>query len=276
VLDLDAYLKRIGYSGPRNATLETLRALQLEHPLAIPFENLDTLTGRPVELDLGSLEEKLVHSRRGGYCFEQNLLFQHVLLSLGFDVAALAARVVWERPAEVRARTHMVLLVALGSRRYVCDVGFGGLTLTAPIELTPDVEQPTPHETFRVVRVLNEFALEAHVRGEWKRLYRFDLQEQQEVDIEVLNHYVVSHPDSPMRSRLLAARVAPDRRFALGSGIMSVHHLHGASEQRRVGSVDELKSVLASTFGIDVPAGEHVDAALSRVLEADQRGLRSR
>jgi N-hydroxyarylamine O-acetyltransferase len=276
VLDLDAYLKRIGYSGPRNATLETLRALQLEHPLAIPFENLDTLTGRPVELDLRSLERKLVHSRRGGYCFEQNLLFKHVLAGFGFDAASLAARVVWERPAEVRARTHMVLLVALDGRRYICDVGFGGLTLTAPIELTPDVEQPTPHETFRVVRVSNEFAVEARVRGEWKRLYRFDLQEQQDVDIEVLNHYVVSHPDSPMRSRLLAARVAPDRRFGLGSGIMSVHHLHGASEQRRVESVDELKLVLGSTFGIDVPAGPNVDAALSRVLEADQRGLRSR
>ena len=135
MLDLDAYLKRIGYSGPRNSTLETLRALQLKHPLAIPFENLDTLTGRPVKLDVTSLERKLVHSRRGGYCFEQNLLFKHVLTSLGFDVTALAARVVWERPAEVRARTHMVLLVALDGRRYICDVGFGGLTATAPIEL---------------------------------------------------------------------------------------------------------------------------------------------
>jgi N-hydroxyarylamine O-acetyltransferase len=276
VLDLDSYLKRIGYSGPRDATLETLRALQLEHPLSIPFENLDALTGRPVRLDLPSLERKLVHGRRGGYCFEQNLLFQHVLTALGFDAAALAARVVWERPEEIRARTHMVLLVALGSRRYICDVGFGGLTLTAPLELTPDVEQPSPHETFRIVNVSNESAVEALVRGEWKRLYRFDLQEQQGVDIEVLNHYVVSHPDSPMRSRLLAARVARDRRFGLGSGIMSVHHLHGETEQRRLGSVEEVKRVLESTFGIEVPEGRDVDAALARVLEEDQRGLRSR
>ena len=106
VLDVDSYLKRIGYAGSRSATLETLRALQVLHPLAIPFENLDTLSGRPVSLDLPSLERKLVHGRRGGYCFEQNLLFNHVLRALGFDAAALAARVVWERPAdEVRART---------------------------------------------------------------------------------------------------------------------------------------------------------------------------
>ena len=114
MLDLDSYFKRVGYSGPRTATLETLCALQALHPRSIPFENLDTLSGRPVALDLSSLEHKLVQSRRGGYCFEQNLLFKHVLNAVGFDAAALAARVVWERPAdELRARTHMVLLVTL-------------------------------------------------------------------------------------------------------------------------------------------------------------------
>jgi N-hydroxyarylamine O-acetyltransferase len=267
MLDVDSYFRRIGYSGPRTATLETLRSLQALHPLAIPFENLDTLRGMPVRLDLPSLERKLVHGRRGGYCFEQNLLLNHVLRALGFDAAALAARVVWERPdGEVRARTHMVLLVSLRDRRYICDVGFGGLTPTAPIELALDVEQPTPHETFRVVRAQSEFAVEARLRDEWKRLYRFDLQEQQQVDIELLNHYVMSHAESPMRARLLAARAAADRRFGLGNGVLNIHHLGGPSEQRRIGSVTELRDVLDSTFGIDVPVGPEVDDALARVL----------
>ena len=117
MLDLDTYLKRIDYSGPRSPTIATLRALHAQHPRAIPFENLDTLLGKPVRLDLQSLERKLVQGRRGGYCFEQNLLFKHVLHALGFDPIALAARVVWERPAgELRARTHMVLLVDVGVR----------------------------------------------------------------------------------------------------------------------------------------------------------------
>jgi N-hydroxyarylamine O-acetyltransferase len=211
-----------------------------------------------------------VQSRRGGYCFEQNLLFKHALGALGFNVTALAARVVWERPAgEMRARTHMVLLVELDRVRYVCDVGFGGLTPTAPVALTPDVEQATPHERFRVLRAQSEFAVEACVRGEWKRLYRFDLQEQHLVDIEVLNHYVMSHADSPMRSRLIAARVAADRRFGLGNGVLKVHPRDAASEQRRLGSVAELKRVLTATFGVDVPAGPEVDAALERVLAAN-------
>jgi N-hydroxyarylamine O-acetyltransferase len=267
MLDLDAYLKRIGYVGPQTATLDTLRVLQALHPRCIPFENLDTLAGRPIRLDVRSLERKLVLGRRGGYCFEQNLLLKHALGALKFDATALAARVVWERPPnEVRARTHMVLLVALGERRYLCDVGFGGLTPTAPIELIPDAEQQTPHETFRVARVANEFAVEARVRGEWKRLYRFDLQEQHQVDIELLNHYVMTHAESPMLCRLLAARAEPDRRFGLGNGVLSIHHLHGATEQRRIHDVSDLKGVLESTFGVEVPAGDEVDAALARVL----------
>jgi N-hydroxyarylamine O-acetyltransferase len=194
-------------------------------------------------------------------------LLKHALGALQFDVTALAARVVWERPVgEVRARTHMVVLVAVDGRRYICDVGFGGLTPTAPIELMPDVEQPTPHETFRIVRAASEFAVEARVRDEWKRLYRFDLQEQLDVDIEVLNHYVMNHAESPMRSRLIAARVAADRRFGLGNGTLKVHHLRGASEQRRIDSVTELRAVLSSTFGVDAPAGDDVEAALARVL----------
>lgn len=267
--DIDSYCERIGYSGARAPTLATLRALQGRHPLSIPFENLDTLRGTPVRLDLDSLERKLVHGRRGGYCFEQNLLFKHVLGALGFDATALAARVVWERPAgEQRARTHMVLLVVVDGERYVCDVGFGGLTPTAPLQLVEGVEQPTPHETFRVVRVSSEFAVEALVRGAWKRLYRFDLQEQQQVDIELLNHYVMSHVESPMLGRLVAARAAADRRFGLVNGLLNVHHLHGASEQRRLGSVAELKEVLESTFGVAVPRGAEADTALARVLGA--------
>jgi N-hydroxyarylamine O-acetyltransferase len=269
MLDLESYFRRIGYSGSRSPTLATLRALQAHHPRTIPFENLDTFTGRPVRLDLDSLQQKLVHGGRGGYCFEQNTLFKHVLSELGVPVTALAARVVWERPAgEVRARTHMVLLADLEEGRYLCDVGFGGLTPTGPLKLTPVVEQPTPHETFRILDLGREHAVEAHLRGEWKRLYRFDLQEQEAVDIEMLNHYVISHSDSPMIGRLIAARTEPDRRFGLLNGGLTTYGTNGVVERRRVSSVAELRDVLRGTFSIDVPSGADIDAALARVLAA--------
>src|SRR4249920_3430118 len=94
-LFLDEYFQRIGHTGPRSPTLDTLRALHLRHTTTIAFENLSPLLGWPVHLDIESLHQKLVRDGRGGYCFEQNLLFSHALRALGFRVAGLAARVLW-------------------------------------------------------------------------------------------------------------------------------------------------------------------------------------
>jgi N-hydroxyarylamine O-acetyltransferase len=151
-LDLDAYFRRIGYAGGREPTLDTLAALHLRHVQAIAFENLNPLLGWPVALDLASLERKLVHGGRGGYCFEQNLLFGHVLGTLGFRVTGLAARVQWNRPEDaLRALTHQLLRVDLADGPYIADVGFGGQTLTGPLRLEPGLEQTTPHEPFRLI-----------------------------------------------------------------------------------------------------------------------------
>ena len=106
--DLDAYFGRIGYAGPRAADMATLQAIQALHPAAIAFENLDPLLGRPVRLDLASIQQKLIGTRRGGYCFEQNTLLAAALEALGFKVTRLAARVRWMLPPErprVRAPT---------------------------------------------------------------------------------------------------------------------------------------------------------------------------
>src|SRR5579862_6589879 len=95
-LDLDAYLERIGYAGPAGKlepSGKTLGALHRAHLAAIPFENLDIMLGRGVKVDLESIAAKLVHARRGGYCFEHGQLFGAALERLGFEVERLLARV---------------------------------------------------------------------------------------------------------------------------------------------------------------------------------------
>jgi N-hydroxyarylamine O-acetyltransferase len=111
-VDLDAYFRRIGYGGSVAPTLPVLRALIERHTQSIPFESLDVLAGRPVLLDLDSLVDKLIHRRRGGYCFEQNTLFRAVLDSVGFRTTGLIGRVRRNAPREeMRPRTHMMLRV---------------------------------------------------------------------------------------------------------------------------------------------------------------------
>src|ERR1051325_3837174 len=95
---LQAYFARIGYNGPREATLAAPSGLAAPHATSIPFENIDVLLGRGAKLDSEALFDKVVERRRGGYCFEHNSLLLHVLESLGFAAEGLAARVLWNKP----------------------------------------------------------------------------------------------------------------------------------------------------------------------------------
>ena len=254
-VDIDAYFRRIGYMGPRTPTLETLAGIHLRHPQAIAFENLDPLLKRPISLLREGLESKLLHAGRGGWCFEQNLLLRDVLKDLGFRVTGLAARVMWNVPeGTVHARSHMLLKIeGLDAATYIADVGFGGLTLTAPLLLVPDVEQTTPHETFRLTRSGDSYILQARVREAWKPLYTFDLQPQLLVDYQVSNWHLEHHPESPFVNNLMVARVEPDRRYALFNNRLATHHLGGDTEQNTLSTATQMRQALEQVFQIKLP-----------------------
>ena len=268
--DLQAYFTRISYSGATAPALETLKHLHLLHTQAIAFENLNPLLGWPVLLDIDSLQEKLIRNQRGGYCYEQNHLFKHVLGAIGFDVRGLAARVVWSVPeGTVLPRTHMLLRINLGDEVYIADVGFGGQSLTGPLRLQADVEQATPHEPFRLLHDGEEFIMQSKVRQDWKSLYRFTLQEQVLADYEMANWYVSHHPKSRFVNGLIAARPAHDRRYALLNNEFTVHYLNGNTERRVLKSVQELRDVLQDAMGLSVPRAAELDAALERLTMPD-------
>lgn len=262
-IDLDAYFQRIGYTGDRAPTLDALRAIHLRHAQTIAFENLDPLLKRPVKLAPASLEQKLVREGRGGYCFEQNLLFRHVLEALGFRVAGLIARVLWYTTETPTPRTHMALRVEVEGESFVADVGFGSQTLTGPIRLVPDVAQDTPHGPFRLRPSGAEFVMDAVVRGGWKPLYRFDLSETPLIDYEVANWYVSTCPLSHFTTGLIAARPAPGKRYVLRDNDLGVHTATG-TERRLLTSAAELREVLTGVFGIALPEGPELDAVLER------------
>ena len=264
--DLSAYFNRVGYSGAASPTVETLRELHLRHTLTIPFENLNPLLGWPVRLDPESLQQKLIHANRGGYCYEQNLLFKHALEAIGFRATGLAARVVWNVPdGVVLPRTHMLMRIDLAGQAYIADVGFGGLTLTAPLLLEAGVEQPTPHESFRLTRDGEEFILQANLAGSWKALYRFSLQEQLLADYEMANWYVSSHPKSRFVNGLIVARVERGKRYALANNEFAEHY-RGGTERRKLESVGEIRKVLKDTFRLSLPEAPELDMVLQRLI----------
>jgi len=211
LIAIGPYLERIGYSGPLAPTPQTLRDLHLAHATHIPFENIDVLLGHGVDLDPVALQRKLVATRRGGYCFEHNLLFGAALQELGFDVTYLSARVRFGAVG-IRPRTHMLLLVSFADGQWIADVGFGSDGLVLPVLFLPEVESPQGLRTYRLVPEGTWWVLQSRRDGEWIDLYVFTLDAHERIDYEVLNHYTATHPRSIFRSLLLAQLSALDRR----------------------------------------------------------------
>lgn len=259
--DFDAYFARIGYAGPRDASLLTLSALQARHARAIPFENLDVLLGRGISLDLAAVEQKLVQQKLGGYCFEHNTLLAAVLRALGFRVTTLLARVRWQVPAGVTLpQTHMVLRVDLDGRPWLADAGFGGVGLTAPIALDTEAEQGDPSELRRLVPQGRHLLHQVRLGGEWMDVYLFTLDEAQPIDFEVANWFTSTHPNSRFRQNLVAALAGTDRRFTVMNREFTIRHLDGRVEKRPIESPADLLAILAEYFGLHFPAGTRFDA----------------
>jgi len=260
-LDLSAYLARIGHVGPRTATRDTLAGILRAHVQTIPFENLDVLLGRPIRTDAVSLVHKLVHDRRGGYCFEQNHLLLYALRTLGFTAEPMIARVRWQVPSTVATGlTHMLVRVTLDGRDWLADAGMGSLSLTAPLEMTDGLEQDTPHDRRRLVRRDGHFAQQVLFAGEWQDVNFFRPEPAAAVDLELGNWYSHTHPQAHFRNNLMAARATADGRRSLLNRELTFRHRDGRAEKRELASPDELLAVLAEHFALHFPAGTRFGA----------------
>ncbi|MCX5293872.1 MULTISPECIES: arylamine N-acetyltransferase [unclassified Streptomyces] len=264
--DLDAYLGRIGWGGERRADAATLRGVHLAHMRGIPFENLDALRRTAPSLDPADLMAKLVHSRRGGYCYEHNTLFAGVLEALGFGVTRLTARVVMGADRiESRPRTHMTLLVeAPGDPQpYLADVGFGAIgALLEPVPLTAGREYRDAERRHRLVHVPHRgpsemWVLEAYDRGkdDWAAQYAFTLEPFEKPDFDVINWHIATNPRSPFTQRLYVQSVTPERHLLLHGHLLTETRVDGSVRERELVDEAEVRRLLDEEFGIEAPTG---------------------
>lgn len=270
MLDLDTYLKRLGYSSAPPPTLETLRELQLRNTAEFPFETLSTMLHAPVHVDPPTVQDKLLRQGRGGYCFELNLLFLLLLQALGFEARGLTGRVVMGGAEDAQtARTHMLVLVTLEGVRYIADVGFGGMVPTGPLLLDSEAEQATPHEPYRLTLVDGTYTLRALVTESWRAMYVFDLQAAADIDYTVGSWYVSTHPDSPFLGQLIVARTGNRLRKTLNNGSFAIHRLGETSERVQLRDVDAVLEVLRDEFAIQVPEHPGLRATIERLIAGE-------
>lgn len=252
-LDLDAYCTRIGYDGPREPTLDALRVLQARHIASIPFEAIDVYVGHGIDLTPDAVDDKLLRRRRGGYCFEQNTLFLRVLHAFGFRAEGRLARVLWGRPPEAppQARTHMVLRVQIDGVPWLADAGFGSAVPTAPLRWDAAGAQPTPHGRYRLAVTTHGRRVDVELGTAWSPIYQISDEPPEAADYVAANWYTSTHPDSPFRRDLMAARSAPGQRAALLGNRLTLRRVGGGTHTQHLDRIG-LEDALREVFGLPV------------------------
>ncbi len=246
-MNLDAYFARIGYSGPRDPSLGTLRGLHRAHLFAVPFENLDIHLGRRIELDEEAIFEKIVTRRRGGFCYEQNGLFAAVLRALGFEVTLLEARVSKGDGTFGIPFDHLTLVVQLADR-WLADVGFGDSFLD-PLRL--DDPQPQQGEAFRVSHDDTQGLYTRRIDGEWRGQYQFFLSPRVLSDFAPGCHYHQTSPLTSFTQKRVCSLATREGRITL-SDLKLITTRNGQRDERLLPDEDAFRAALREHFGVEL------------------------
>jgi N-hydroxyarylamine O-acetyltransferase len=248
MLDLRAYLSRIGYAGSTQPTAENLRAIHRAHLLTVPFENLDIGLGREIPCDANAAIRKIVERRRGGFCYEMNGAFATLLCDLGFQVTLLSARVARENGGEGLEFDHLTLLVDL-QEPWLADVGFGE-SFMEPLRLQLGLVQTEKRRSFRIVEDGERLCLEmTEPEGTWKREYSFTLNPRRLEEFAGMCHYHQTSPESHFTRKRICTRATEDGRVTIADYKLIVTR-NGQREERMLGSEEGWREALKEYFGV--------------------------
>ena len=249
MIDIESCLERIEYKGPTEPTLETLRGLQKAFLLKVPFENLDIHLGRRISLCPESIYEKIVTRKRGGFCYECNILFFDLLGGLGFQVEYLSARMV-KGGSLTPEYDHMVLLARLESE-YLVDVG-NGQSCKEPLRIDGSNRAASEGYTYRAGSHGKDYALYfRQPEGAWAPRFLFTLTPRDWAEFSDMCHYHQTSLDSIFTKHRLVTIVTPEGRVTLTDRQLSI--TKGAERQERgVNSEEEYLEILKEYFGIEM------------------------
>jgi N-hydroxyarylamine O-acetyltransferase len=247
-MDVDAYLRRIEYYGPRVASPETLRGLHRQHLFTVPFENLDVPLGTPIRLDLRLIYEKIVNRRRGGFCYELNGLFGELLTAMGVSVEMLSARVRREDGGFGPEFDHMLLKVKL-AEPWLVDVGFGDSFVDPIVFRAGGADQVNGHR-YMVLAVRKEWQLLREDEKGQVPLYAFrDVPHTLDDYQEMCTFHQVS-PESHFTKNWICSRATPEGRITLANMRLIVTN-GGSREEMQINSLGDLRRCLREYLGVE-------------------------
>lgn len=246
-MDLSAYLRRIGHTGPVAADLATLRSLHRAHLLAIPYEGLDVHFGTPMTIDPAAAYAKIVERGRGGWCYEMNGVFGWALEEVGFRVIRLSGGG-GDPGKPTPFGNHLVLQVDIDGEPWVADVGFAD----GPIEPYRLVEGPFEQRGFQFrIERLSADVWRMHNHAFGARPY-FDAGPTDEAALARRCDVQQYDPDSVFRQNVFFFHHGPVGHASLIGRVLREVTPLGVTKTL-IGDADEFLAVLKARFDLEEP-----------------------
>lgn len=254
IVKLENYLQ-IDSNRYDEPSVEALNDYATRFMLTVPFENIDVQNGKPISVDIDALFNKIVHDKRGGFCYELNSFFKAYLLQKGFNPMLMSATIHTPGGGRSLNGSHASLVVSINDEFYVTDVGFGDLPLHAmPITSSEHTQLVTDiNGTFRAI-FENEhkelFYVQKFENDNWNTKYEAEFKPKQIEDFNNSIKYNQTNPDSIFVEHLL---ITMPQSF--GRATMSENHLtltRNSTLEKFDVTKDNYKDFLAKYFGLNV------------------------
>jgi N-hydroxyarylamine O-acetyltransferase len=250
-MDVEAYLRRIDYHGPRQPSSTALRELHRQHLFTVPFENLDIPLRIPISLDLLQIYDKIVGRRRGGFCYELNGLFGELLTALGFRVQMLSARVRREDGGFGAEFDHMLLKVEM-DEPWLVDVGFGDSFVDPIVFRSGGADQVNGHR-YVVLPLDDEWQLLRQDENGDVPLYAFRDLPHQLSEYQEMCLFQQSSPESHFTKSWICSRATPEGRVTLANMRLIVTR-EEKREEIPLSTEDDLRRCLLEYMGVELDA----------------------
>ncbi len=249
-IDVESYLSRIKLTR-KAPSIQYLKELQRAHLLHIPFENLDIHYRNKILLNYPRIFEKIVTNRRGGFCYELNGLFYHLLHHLGFECYIISAKVFNDQSRDWgKDFGHMAIIVELDDEQWLADVGFGDGPIS-PLRLRIGEVQMDYTRYWRIESDVDKNLILKKSADTcfFKSQYFFSPQRKQLIQFMAMCEFYQKSSESPFTQKKLITKLTSTGRVTLTDRKLKVSKL-GSSEEWPIMHEDEFLSKLGHHFGI--------------------------
>jgi N-hydroxyarylamine O-acetyltransferase len=245
-----AYLKELGLL-KELPSRNYLKQLHKAHLLRFPFENLDVHLRRKIQLQIRPIYNKIILSRRGGFCYELNLLFYHLLIHLGYDCQLISAKTYsHETDTFGKEYDHMAILVKIQTELYLCDVGFGN-GIIYPAKLVPDMLQMDHTHYVQITQDVDDnlFLKKSKDGSTFETLYQFEPKMREPIEFIDMCDYHQTNPQSFFVGKKIITKLTDSGRITLTDNLLKIQE-KGLATEVVVLNEDDFYTKMEEHFGI--------------------------